>query len=289
MTTIVHAPIPMFSNGVRKWSLGRNNRKITAVVIHRMDGTLDGSDSWLRSRNSGSASTHYGVGAWGWLNRALKRYQIRQWVDTSNSAFGWAARPTDVPTTVARNTLGGDLYNPSADLNWQVIAVEVEGFSWQPWPSGITTLVKQLLQEIARVHGPLVVMAHTDCSTKPCPGMTTFLQAMPGYYGRRLSTGLPDTAPPPPPEEELPVRYNPIRKKGKVIKGSKIRTAPKLNAPIVKTLDADELRYIDGAVPGDRWPVSGGDRTWCTWWRERPSTDNYDGEWVYVHRSGVVL
>ena len=197
----IQAPIPQFVGGVRKWGTGRNGRNITAVVIHRMEGTLDGSDSWLRSRHSGSASTHFAVGAWGWLNRRLHRYQIRQWVDTSNSAFGWAARPTDNPTPLAYSTLGADLRNSRADLNWQVIAVEVEGFFHQSWPTGLAPKVKELLAAISRSHGPLVVMAHTDCSSKPCPGMATFQAAMPGYYGKRLGAVPKPPAPKPPAQE----------------------------------------------------------------------------------------
>lgn len=287
----IWAPIPMWVGNTRKWSLGRNGRRITAVVIHRMEGTLDGSDSYLRREFADyypyprlNASTHFGVGAWGWLNRSLRRYQIRQWVDTTNSAFGWAARPTDTPTTVAKNTLGGDLGNPYADLNWQVIAVEIEGFASQPWAPGLNTKVKELLDAIARAHGPLVVMAHTDCSSKPCPGMATFLAAMPGYYGQRLSTGLPDTSVPK--KEGLPVRYERIRKTGTVIKGSKLRTAPRLDAPIRRTLTADVRRFIDGAVPGDPWE---GSNKWYVWWVPRPSDDKYDGEWLHVHKSGVKL
>lgn len=186
------SPIPEYAGSVRKWGRGRNGRRLTAVVIHRMDGTLEGSDSWLKGRYSGSASTHFGVGLWNGTP------QIRQWVDTANTAYGWGARPTDTPTGAARATLT-NLYSGSEDLNWQVIAVEVEGFSYQAWNSATKYKVIELLKWIYRTHGNLVVLAHTDCSSKPCPGMSTFMAALPGYYANRLSnifgsTVLPNTS-----------------------------------------------------------------------------------------------
>jgi hypothetical protein len=192
----VWAPIPQYTNGVRKWTAGRAGRRITAVVIHKMDGNLDGSDSWLRSYKSGSASTHFGVGCWGWANRAIQRYQIRQWVDTTNSAYGWSARPTDSPTALARSVLAPDLWNGSADLNWQVIHIETEGWSTQRWPAGLTAKVRELLAAIGRSHGPLVIMAHTDISSKPCPGMSTVPWTALGGYGGRIGVpvSIPDTS-----------------------------------------------------------------------------------------------
>lgn len=193
------APIPMWVGGTRKWALGRNGRRLTAVVIHRMEGTLEGSDSYLRREFADyspfprlNASTHFGVGLW------YGTPQIRQWVDTANTAWGWSARPTDYPTTVARNTLT-NLFTGTEDLNWQVISVEVEGFAYQAWDYRTRDKVKELLKWIYRTHGNLMVMAHTDCSTKACPGMATFKAALPNYYGHRLgsifgTTTIPDTS-----------------------------------------------------------------------------------------------
>jgi hypothetical protein len=181
------APIPMAVGGTRKWATGRNGRRLTAVVIHRMEGSLEGSDSYLRREFADyspyprlNASTHFGVGLWGTTP------QIRQWVDTANTAWGWSARPTDTPTPVAQRTLT-NLYSGSEDLNWQVISVEVEGFASQPWATPTRDKVKELLRWIYKTHGNMRVMAHTDCSTKPCPGMATFNAALPGYYGNTLA------------------------------------------------------------------------------------------------------
>lgn len=196
----VWAPIPMWVGSTRKWSPGRAGRQLTAVVIHKMEGTLDGSDSYLRREFADyspfprlDASTHFGIGAWGSVNRLLGRYQIRQWVDTVNSAFGWAARPTDQPTLYAVRTLGADLYRPSADLNWQVIHIEVEGYHDKPWTSGQVSKLRELLAAIGRAHGPLTILYHTDCALKPCPGVYWTDRALPGLHGARIPT-LPDTA-----------------------------------------------------------------------------------------------
>lgn len=187
----IWTPISQYVNGVPKWTPSRGGRRITAVVIHRMDGTLESSDSWLKSSASGSASTHFGVGLWNGTP------QIRQWVDTAYTAWGWSARPTDTPTALAKTVLYPDIYNGSADLNWQVIAVEVEGWHYQSWNSYTKAKVIELLRWIYRTHGNLYVMAHTDISWKPCPGMTTFKAALPGYYGNRLGSifsTLPNTS-----------------------------------------------------------------------------------------------
>lgn len=183
------APIPRTVGGTTKWVYGRNGRALTAVVIHRMEGTLEGSDSYLRRERADyppyprlNASTHFGVGLW------YGTPQIRQWVDTANTAWGWSARPTDYPTPLAHTVLPPDLYRSYADLNWQVISVEVEGFAATNWDSATTARVKELLRWIYNKHGNLYVMAHTDISSKVCPGMATFKRALPGYYGSRLRT-----------------------------------------------------------------------------------------------------
>lgn len=57
---------------------------VNGVVLHIMQGTLDGSDSWFRNSVS-QASAHFGVG---------KKGQIYQWVDTADRAWAQAAGNT---------------------------------------------------------------------------------------------------------------------------------------------------------------------------------------------------
>lgn len=187
----VWAPIPQWVGGTVKWG-DRYGTRPRAIVIHRMEGSLEGSDSYLRRERADyapyprlNASTHFGVGLWNGVS------QIRQWVDTMYSAFGWAATPTDVPTALARTIFKDKLtgqatwpyWRSTSDLNRDVICIEVEGFADQPWHPLTTPRVKELINVLVNTYGPLWVMVHTDCSTKPCPGMATFKAAMPGYYG----------------------------------------------------------------------------------------------------------
>lgn len=188
------SPIPQRTGGVVKWST-RVGTRPRAIVIHRMDGSLEGSDSWLKSPKSGSASTHFGVGLWNGTP------QVRQWVDTAFSAFGWAATPTDTPTAVGMSVFKDRLvrygsypyWRSTSDLNRDVIAIEVEGFASQSWNPAVILKVKQLIAALIQHYGPLWIVAHTDMSTKPCPGMYTFLQALPGYYGKRLGSTTPQS------------------------------------------------------------------------------------------------
>src|SRR5574338_705385 len=209
----VWAPIPMWVGSTRKWASGTNNRRRTAVVIHRMEGTLMGSDSYLRREFADyspyprlNASTHFGIGNWN------GNIQVRQWVDTANTAFGWAARPTDTPSAVAQRTLT-NLWSGYEDLNWQTIHVEVEGFYYQAWNSRWTPALKGLLKWLYQTHGNLTVMVHTDCSSKPCPGLSKFMAGMPGYYGAKLANifGTVTPSPTPVPSDVrvggLPVNY----------------------------------------------------------------------------------
>lgn len=284
------APIPEWVGGTRKWGRGRNGRRITAVVIHRMDGSLEGSDAWLRRQydqfgNRLNASTHFAVGLWNGVP------QIRQWVDTANSAFGWSARPTDTPTPLAVRTLT-NLYSGSEDLNWQVISVEVEGWSTQAWDSRTRDKVKELLRWIYKAHGNLVVMAHTDISWKPCPGMTTFKAALPGYYGTRLGTifgGVPDTSTGTTGMEGFPVRFRPMY--GKTIRmagGVNVRRGTatvegKPTSTIHYTTKTTTDRKILGMTLGGS---IGGKRGWYVWWSPNEgTTDTWDGRLVYVHEN----
>lgn len=271
---------------VPKWG-PRSGTPIQAVVIHRIEGRLEGADSWLRNPDSGAASTHFGIGFPNWYSRLIRRnVQTWQWVDTIYAAYGWSNTPTDRPTSVAHKVLGRYLvrqakwpyYRSTIDLNRPVIAIEVEGQADKPFDPLFIPPLKGLLNAIARAHGPLWVMVHTDCSSKPCPGLSYFMAAMPGYYGERLTAQLPDTS-----SGGLPVRYRPIRKNGTIHKGSNFREGPGTNFPIHYTAPEDMVRFIDGEVPGQSY---NGSTRWMTFWSQNSDTaDNYDGQWVYVHRS----
>jgi hypothetical protein len=66
-------PVPNFT--------ADGQESVRGVVLHIMEGTLDGSDSWFRN-NASQASAHFGVG---------KDGRIYQWVDTADRAWAQAA------------------------------------------------------------------------------------------------------------------------------------------------------------------------------------------------------
>ncbi len=225
-----------------------------------MEGSLEGSDSYLRREYADyypfarlGASTHFGVGLWNGTP------QIRQWVDTVNSAYGWAAAPTAVPTAVAKAVFGDQLYGKTTwpyygartDLNRHVIAIEVEGFASQAWESRTTAKVKELLVAISRFHGPLWVTAHTDMSIKVCPGMATFNAALPGYYGRRLGS-LPNTSTSTtiPRADGAPVamRFTAMSRAATIKAGKPIRSGASIRAKTVATTTKAQSVRLVGAM-----------------------------------------
>lgn len=67
------------------YSVGRFGSAIDLVVLHTMDGYLDGTDSWFNNPAS-QVSTHYGVGMSG---------SIYQWVEESNTAWACGVWPVN--------------------------------------------------------------------------------------------------------------------------------------------------------------------------------------------------
>lgn len=255
----VFKPIPMWVGGTQKWT-GRSGTKPRAIVIHRMEGSLEGSDTYLRREFNDyngarlRASTHFGVGLWG------DTPTILTWVDTEHSAWGWWASPNDVPTPLAKQVLGDLMYPIQSfpyyasriDLNRAVIAIEVEGFHDQPWDPRTTAKVRELIDAIIRVHGPMHIMAHTDCSPKPCPGMRTFQAALPGYYGKRLGS-LPKPTPVEDPDMAIIRNLKVPGDVGRVFSvkaGTTMREGPGTNYPVhYKT--PTKARYALLAFAGD--------------------------------------
>ena len=90
------------------WS-GRKGFRPEAVVIHIMEGTLPGTDSWFASSSS-QVSAHYGVG---------KSGEIHQYVKEGDTA--WHAGRVDRPTW--------KLLKPDINPNLYTIGVEQEGYA----------------------------------------------------------------------------------------------------------------------------------------------------------------
>lgn len=108
---------------------GRSGFKPTAIVLHLMDGTLKGTDSWFRNPTS-QASTHYGVG---------KKGEVYHWVDEADTAWG-----------------NGRVYKPtwklvqSANPNLYTISIEHEGVSGHIWTEAQYKATAELIQQVAK-------------------------------------------------------------------------------------------------------------------------------------------
>ncbi|MFJ8345016.1 peptidoglycan-binding protein [Streptomyces sp. NPDC094153] len=86
---------------------------VRGVVVHIMDGTLEGTDSWFRSHPEAKASSHFGTSRAG---------DLRQWVSTSDKA--WAqANGNSSWLSVENEGRGGDtLTDAQLDRNAEVLA-----------------------------------------------------------------------------------------------------------------------------------------------------------------------
>lgn len=112
------------------FTVGRYGYQPEAIVLHLMDGTLNGTDSWFRNPDA-KASTHYGVGLKG---------EVYQWVDEKNMA--WGNGRVDRPTW--------ELIKPNANPNLYTISIEHEGKSGHVWTGEQYNATAQLVKEIAQ-------------------------------------------------------------------------------------------------------------------------------------------
>lgn len=100
-----------------KWRPVKNftnngQEKVLGVVVHIMDGTLEGSEAWFNN-SSAQASSHFGTG---------KDGELRQWVDTADRAWAQAAGNRD-HLSVENEGHGGDsLTSAQIEANAQVLA-----------------------------------------------------------------------------------------------------------------------------------------------------------------------
>jgi N-acetylmuramoyl-L-alanine amidase len=134
---------------------GRAGYKPEAIVVHIMEGTLAGTDSWFKSPTS-KVSAHYGIGQNG---------EVHQYVAEGDTAFHagrthnctWKGRRKDV--------------NP----NLNTIGLEHEGQAATPWSDKMYNASAELIADIAnrwsipidREH----IVGHREIyGKKTCPG-----------------------------------------------------------------------------------------------------------------------
>lgn len=134
----------------------RNGHQPMAVVVHIMDGSLKGTDSWFGSTDS-QVSAHYGVG---------KNGEMHQYVQENNAA--WANGRVDHPTWKLITSENPNLYT---------ISIEHEGGPSDVWPEAQKLASAGLIREIcARYSIPVDrnhVIGHYEIySLKPnCPAV----------------------------------------------------------------------------------------------------------------------
>jgi len=108
---------------------GRSGQIPRAIVLHIMEGTLEGAASWFNNPNS-SASAHYGIG---------KDGRIWQFVDENNAA--WA-------NGQVRNATWR-LLIPDVNPNLYTISIEHEGKTGEPWTEAMYQADLALIRDIA--------------------------------------------------------------------------------------------------------------------------------------------
>ena len=92
--------------------------KVTGVVLHIMQGSLVGTDSWFNTPNT-YVSSHDGIG---------KNGEIHQYVDYKDTAYH-AGRMNSPTWEHIKKSLWGSNLNP----NYYTYGIECEGFRGETW------------------------------------------------------------------------------------------------------------------------------------------------------------
>lgn len=119
---IIQKPSPNFYKG-------RNGYKPEIIVLHIMDGSLTGTDSWFASPTS-QASSHYGVGFNG---------EVHQYVAEENGA--WTQGPHEGATF--------KLFKPNVNPNYYCLSIEHEGTDLSKAPDAQINASVSLIQAMA--------------------------------------------------------------------------------------------------------------------------------------------
>lgn len=150
---IVNKPSPNFLPGRKRF-------KPEAIVIHIMQGTLYGTDSWFQSPIS-KLSAHYGIG---------KKGEVHQYVNEKDTAYhaGRVNAPTWGLIKMAENGL---YINP----DYYTVGIEHEGDINTDWTDEMYSASSNLIRAISlRWSIPIdrkhVIGHHEIYSLKTCPG-----------------------------------------------------------------------------------------------------------------------
>lgn len=110
--------------------VGRKGYRPEGVVIHIMDGTLVGTDSWFANPAS-LVSAHYGIGRTG---------EVHQYVKEEDTA--WHAGRVDAPAW--------KLIKPNINPNLYTVGIEHEGKPDDVWTDAMKQSSAELIREICK-------------------------------------------------------------------------------------------------------------------------------------------
>ena len=200
-------------------TVGRRGYRPEAIVIHIMEGSLAGTDSWFRSRAS-NVSAHYGIGKGG---------EIHQYVREVDAAWH-AGRKTSDATW--------QLLKPNMNPNYYTVGIEHEGFGDDRWPAAMYEASAALIKEIShrwdipidRKH----IIGHREINTnKTCPGSQVSIRKLLRMVKGRVAD---------------PNTYNLVEDRGTVRARDRLnvrRQLPTTAAGVVRTVNAGtQLRYV---------------------------------------------
>lgn len=150
---IINIPSPNFT-------AGRKIFKPEAIIIHIMEGSLSGTDSWFKNPDS-KVSAHYGIG---------KNGEVHQYVAEVNTA--WHAGRVNAPSwPLIKPAANGLFVNP----NFYTIGIEHEGNENSDWTEAMYNSSSEMIKEIcSRWNIPIdrnhIAGHHEIYSLKTCPG-----------------------------------------------------------------------------------------------------------------------
>ena len=215
------------------FSQGRAGFRPEAIVIHVMDGTLIGTDSWFNDPRS-RVSAHYGVGKGGEVHQYVK--------ETDAAHHAGVVNEPRWPLIKPRRS-GSGFINP----NFYTIGVEHEGRGLDPqaWPKAqldaSVTLVAQIARRWSIAIDPQHIIPHCDIRrSKPnCPGrgvaLTDYIVAVKGDQ----------------PGQGAAPASTPTEVSARVLRTANIRRAPDTQNSSLRLAIAGDRFEADAVVTGE--------------------------------------
>lgn len=205
------------------FSAGRKGYQPEAVVIHIMEGTLGGTDSWFKNPLSG-VSAHYGIGATG---------EVHQYVQEADTA--WHTGRVHGPSWSLIKPAGNNQYvNP----NYYTIGIEHEGNEKSKWTDAMYEGSSDVIAAVCgRWNIPLDrahIIGHREIySLKTCPGLKVDLAKLVDISRQKAGIVAPSDF---------------VNKQGTVTSTTNLNlrgNAPSTASPLIRTVSAGtQLKYV---------------------------------------------